>query len=324
MSGNSFRKAIGTVMPKWLKSSFLWLYNRPARIKYRLLWAALDGTLPCPDKLYLKWMFGYLKGKKLNLEHPVSFQDKLNWLKLYYHNPLYTKLVDKYSVKEWVSEKIGAEYIVPVYGVYDKFDDIDFDNLPEQFVLKCTHDSGSVVIVKDKSRIDLSAARAKIEKGLATKQFYISREWPYKNVKPRIVCEQFIEDDESKDAPDYKFFCFDGTPRLLTYNMGRNSEEGLKIDIYDDKWNLLDASIEDYPRSGVAREKPKDLDKMLELSKTLSKGMPFVRVDFMYANNKVYFSEFTFFPSGALWHLFQPYDFNVELGKMLILPERMV
>ncbi len=312
---------IGSILPEPIKKTIIWLINRPSRIHAWLYTAASKGKLPCPDRLFLHWMYWVFTGQRLNLKHPVTFQDKLNWLKLYNRNPLYTKLVDKYAVREWVAEKIGPEYLVPLYGVYDKFDDIDFDQLPDKFVLKCTHDSGSVCIVKDKKSMNLSEIKEKIERGLATKQFYLSREWPYKNVKPRIICEKFLEDVIINDVPDYKFFCFAGEPKILTYNFGRFSKDGLKIDIYDVNWKLLDVSIKGYHSSGIISDKPKDFDKMIELSKILSNSIPFVRVDFMYSNKHIYFTEMTFYPSGAR-KPFIPYKFNVELGKLVILPDK--
>ena len=319
---SQFIHFIGTHLPKSIKKACIWLINRPSRIHAWLFQVASHGTLPCPDKLFLHWMYWVFTGQKLNLKNPVTFQDKLNWLKLYNRNPLYTKLVDKYAVREWVAEKIGEEYLVPLYGVYDKFDDIDFSKFPDKFVLKCTHDSGSVCIVKDKSKMDLEAIREKIEKGLATKQFYLSREWPYKNVKPRIICEEYLEDAIIDDAPDYKFFCFNGVPQIITYNYGRFTKNGLMIDIYDKNLNLLNVSIKGYQNSGLFTQKPEKFEKMIDLSKRLSTKMPFVRVDFMYVNKHIYFTEMTFFPSGAR-KPFLPYEFNLKLGQMIILPNKI-
>ncbi len=313
------KRGIGRVMPKWLKRSLLWLYNRPARINYRLFELAMKGTLPCPDKFFLKWMYRNFTGLKLNLEHPVTYQDKLNWMKLYYRNPLFTTLVDKYAVREWVAEKIGAEYLVPLYGVYDKFDDIDFDKLPDKFVLKCTHDSGSVVIVKNKARMKLAAVRAKIERGLATKMFYQSREWPYKNVKPRIICEGFLEDVKSKDIIDYKFHCFGGEPKVVGVFSERQSPDGAKANFYDMDWKLQDIQDSCWPNKPGSDEKPKDFQTMVGLARVLSSGIPYVRVDFYYVNEHILFGEMTFFDSGAR-KLFKPFSVNELFGSWITLP----
>lgn len=312
---------IGTHLPKPIKKACIWLINRPSRIHAWLFQAASHGTLPCPDRLFLHWMYWVFTGKKLNLRHPVTFQDKLNWLKLYDRNPLYTKLVDKYAVREWVAEIIGKEYLVPLYGVFDSFDDIDFDKLPDKFVLKCTHDSGSVCIVKDKKSMDLPAIREKLERGLATKEFYLSREWPYKFVKPRIICEQYLEDASIDDAPDYKFFCFGGEPKFVMINSERHSETGLKTNIRDMEWNLLNARDKDYPNNPLPDPKPALYEKMVALAKVLSKGIPHVRVDFNYVNNHIYFGEMTFFHCGGR-KPFIPYEFNVQIGSWLVLPEK--
>ena len=319
---NNFSKKIGSLLPAPIKKSLIWLNHRPAKIHAWFFQAASKGKIPCPDKLFLKWMFKVFTGQKLNLKNPLTYQDKLNWLKLYYRVPLHTKLVDKYAVREWVAEKIGEEYLVPLYGVYEQFEDIDFDKLPNQFVLKCTHDSGSVVICRDKQSFDMESAEKKIKKGLALKQFYLTREWPYKNVKPRIICEKLLVQPNSDDLPDYKFFCFGGTVKFIFIYAGRNSNNVPKqCNIYDRDFNFYHIQFNRHPSIFEPPIKPINFEKMVELAEVLSAGIPFVRVDFYNVKSKIYFGEMTFFPSGAR-RIFQPFEYNLLLGSWITLPEK--
>ena len=188
-----------------------------------------------PDKLYLKYKFYKKMKKQLNLDNPQTFNEKLQWLKLYDRNPEYTRMVDKYEVKKYVAEKIGEEYIIPTLGVWNKFEDIDFEELPNQFVLKCTHDSGGVVICKDKSTFDFNAANKKLTHCLKRNYFWKGREWPYKNIKPRIIAEQYI----AEDLVDYKFMCFSGEVKCSFICTNRFSTQGLHVTFFDREWNLL-------------------------------------------------------------------------------------
>jgi len=192
------------------------------------------------DEEYLKKMFLENVGYKLNLQSPTTYNEKLQWLKLYDRNPLYTQLVDKCEVKEYVKDVIGAEYVVPLYGVWESFDEINFDLLPSKFVLKCTHDCGGLVICKDKSKLNMAEAKSKIDKALNENYYYRTREWPYKNVKPRIIAEQLVEISDSDDLPDYKFFCFDGIVKAMFIATERNIPgEEVKFDFYDREFNHL-------------------------------------------------------------------------------------
>ncbi len=204
-------------------------------------------------------------------------------------------------------------------GVYDTFDAIDFNALPEQFVLKCTHDSGSVVICLDKNSFDKEAAKKKIEFCLKRNQFYLSREWPYKNVPPRIICEPYLKDDHFIDRPDYKFLCFHGEPKLLLVLSDRGSEETQKMNYYDLDWNLLPITEDLFPNNPSADPKPIHFDKMVEFAKILSKDIPFVRVDFTCVNGKLYFGELTFYHNGAQ-RILLPKEYNRILGDWLTLP----
>lgn len=270
-----------------------------------------------PDSLYIQiYYFAHFK-KFCNLKKPNTYNEKLNWLKLHDHNPLYTTLVDKYEAKEYVAQIIGNEYIIPTLGVWDSFDDIDFDKLPNQFVLKCTHDSEGLVIVKDKNKLDKKAAKEKIEAALKQNFYYIGREWPYKNVKPRIIAEQYMEDHVDGELRDYKFFCFDGEPKAMYIASDRASDH-VKFDYYDLKFNHLDIK-QKYPHAQEALRKPVTFEKMIDFSKILSKGFPHVRVDFYEVDGHLYFGELTFYHlSGFI--PFEPDRWDKVFGDWLKLP----
>lgn len=272
------------------------------------------------DEKYLKKMFYSHMGKELNLDDPKSYSEKLQWLKLYDRNPLYTKLVDKCEVKKYVADLIGEEYIIPTLGVWDKFTDIDFSMLPNQFVLKCTHDSGGVYICKDKSRFDHEEAKKVIEKSLANNFYLQGREWAYKNVRPRIIAEQYMEDDSTKELRDYKFFCFDGEPKALFIATERmESRTETKFDFFDMEYNHLPFT-NGHPNAEILPLKPSQFEKMKELACKLSEGIPHVRVDFYEVNGKVYFGELTFFH----WSGFMPFEpekWDYEFGSWLSLPK---
>ncbi|QGH36258.1 glycosyl transferase [Gracilibacillus salitolerans] len=272
-----------------------------------------------PDTLYLKITYKLKTGNKLNLKDPKTFNEKLQYLKLYDRNPIYTQLVDKYEVRKYIVTTIGEEYLTPLLGVYDSFDEIDFSELPNQFVLKCTHDSGGLVICKDKSRLDINAAKEKITKCLKKNYYYIYGEWPYKNVKPRIVCEKYMEDEHGTDLKDYRFFCFNGIPRFIAVDFNITDKSKTRRNLYDLEWNLMNGSIS-YPRElSEVVPKPIELNKMINLSKILSKNIPHVRVDFYYVNGKVYFGEMTFFHQSGYGKI-QPKEFDMEMGEWIKTP----
>lgn len=269
-----------------------------------------------PDKAYIQiYYFSHFK-RLANLKNPKTYNEKLNWLKLHDRNPLYTHLVDKYEAKEYVAEIIGNEYIIPTFGVWEHFDDINFDALPNQFVLKCTHDSEGLVIVKDKSRMDKIAAKDKIEAALKLNFYYIGREWPYKDVKPRIIAEKYMEDHVDGELRDYKFFCFNGEPKAMFIASDR-SKDATKFDYYDLNFNHLNLK-QRYPNAGNVR-KPATFDKMIELSKILAKKMPHVRVDFYEVDGKLYFGELTFYHFSGFMP-FQPAKWDDIFGEWLKLP----
>lgn len=269
-----------------------------------------------PDGIYLKLVFRALMGYALNFKNPRTFNEKLQWLKLHDRNPLYTQLVDKYEVRKFVAAAIGEEYLIPLLGVWDKFEDIEFDKLPNQFVLKCTHDSGGLVICKDKSKLDIDIAKRKISRCLKKNFFWVGREWPYKNVKPRIIAEKYMEDSADKELRDYKFFCFSGIAKLLfiATNRGNESEE-TTFDFFDMDFRHLDVT-NGHPNAKELPHKPETFEKMKSLAEKLSKGIPQVRCDFYEVNGKTYFGELTF----AHWSGFVPFtpkEYDLEFGRWI-------
>lgn len=273
-----------------------------------------------PDKKYIKIKYKLEMNKKLNLQNPQMFNEKLQWLKLYDRNPAYTKMVDKYEAKKYVADIIGREYIIPTLGVWEKFEDIDFSKLPNQFVLKCTHDSGGLVICRDKSKLNMKEARRKINKSLKRNYFYSGREWPYKNVKPRIIAEQYMATYKQKELIDYKFFCFNGEPKFLYVSEGLSNHENARISFVNMNYEKTEFYRKDYRPFDKLPNKPTNFDKMKELSKELSKNIPFIRVDFYEVNGQVYFGELTFFPCSGFIP-FEPEEWDRKLGDMLKLPK---
>lgn len=273
-----------------------------------------------PDKLYISLRYAIKQGKLPNFKNPKTFNEKLQWLKLYNRQPEYTTMVDKYEVKKYIAEKIGEEYLIPTLGVWEKFEDIDFEKLPNQFVLKCTHNSGGLVICQDKSKLDIEEAKRKIHASMKENYYWYSREWPYKNVTPRIIAEPYMVDESGTELKDYKIFNFNGTPKLIEVDYNRFI--GHKRNLYSTDWKYLDIRIH-YPNdSTVQIEKPVCLDKLLELAGKLSEGIPHVRTDFYVINGKIYFGELTFF-HGAGWDKFTPEAFGEEMGSWLELPKTL-
>lgn len=269
------------------------------------------------DKEYLKIRYKYRTDKELDLDNPKTFNEKLNWLKLYDRNPQYTAMVDKYEVREIVTEKIGEKYVVPILGVWDDFDSINFEKLPDQFVLKCTHDSGSVIICRNKKEFDLNGAKNKIEKALSINPFCADREWPYLDVKPRVIAEQLLSSG-SYNLEVFKIFNLNGVPRIIQVIQDDKTTEET-IDYFDVEWNLLNLR-QNYPNSIKHMEKPVCLSEMLDLSRKLSEGIPFVRTDFYVIGEKILFSEYTFYSDSGS-ERFHPDKWDVILGDMLKLPE---
>lgn len=277
------------------------------------------------DKFFLKCEYKHTFGKKLNLKDPQTYNEKLQWLKLYDHRPEYTAMVDKYEAKKYVADIIGEEYIIPTLGVWDRFEDIDFKTLPDQFVLKCTHDSGGLVICKDKATLDLEKARKKIEWSLKRNFFYAHREWPYKNVKPRIIAEQYMEDNSgSSGLTDYKFFCFNNEAKMLYVSQGLEDHSTARISFYDLNGNEMPFRRSDYRPIGDNMTLPSDFEDMLKTANRLARSInsAFVRVDLYSTNNGIKFSEITFSPCAGMIP-FDPPEWNETLGSWIKLPEKV-
>ena len=276
-----------------------------------------------PDKLYLKLMFRCKMGYKLDLQNPKSFSEKLQWLKLYNHNPLYTTLVDKYAVKDYVAKIIGEEHVIPTLGVWDNANDIDFDSLPNRFVLKTTNGGGGdVVICKDKSKFDRDYAVKHLNQGLKKSIYKKLREWPYKNVKPRIIAEKYMEDESGCGLTDYKFHTFNSVPKVLLVVRDRFGKSHGRFDYFDPiSFNQMDfCAKEGRPPEKTDLKKPKYYDEMLEIVKKLATRINYVRIDLYNVNGNVYFSEFTFF-GGSGFDKFNPEAWDYKFGEWLILPK---
>ena len=272
------------------------------------------------DDIYLRIRYYLIMGYKLNLNTPVAFNEKINWLKVYNKNPLYQKLVDKSTVKDYVKERIGEQYIIPTYGVWDKFDDIDFNALPSKFVLKSTNGGGGngVVVCRDKNVFDKKNARKQLQKSMSF-NWKIGREWVYKDIKPRFIAEQIIENNDGSDLVDYKFHCFNGEPKLLFYASDRyKGKNSLKFDWYDMNLNHLPIKSEGYDNSNAVVEKFLEFDEMIKIAKKLSNGIPYVRVDLYFVNGVIYFGEMTFFHDAGFVAL-KPFEWEIEIGSWIKL-----
>ena len=271
-----------------------------------------------PTKPYLKMVYKIKTGKKLNLKNPIGFNEKLNWLKVNDIHPEYTDLVDKIKVRQYVQNKIGEDICFPLLGQWEKYEDVNFEILPEQFVMKCNHDSGSVKIINNKSKIDHKELAKFFKSRLKINSYTIGREYPYKNIKPMIMAEKYMVPKGSSDINDYKFFCFNGKPEVMFIATDRSTD--VKFDFFDMNFNHLD--IENiHPQAGKTIEKPKLFEEMKEIASKLSQGMKFVRIDLYEIEGKVYFGEFTFFHGGGFW-LFKPDEWERKLGDWIELDNK--
>lgn len=273
-----------------------------------------------PDKLYLSLRYRCIMGSWINWKNPHTFTEKLQWLKLYNRKPEYTTMVDKYAVKEYVAKKIGEEYIIPTLGVWDKPEDIDWDSLPNQFVLKTTHGGGGggVVICKDKTTFDRASAIAKLKESMASDIYSGLREWPYKNVPKRIIAEKFMAPEKSpalKDLLDFKFFCFNGEPKFLYVS----DTPSHSLTFLNTDWTITDFGRDDYHPLNKIPEKPENLEEMLTIASKLSAGIPHVRVDLYNIDKHIFFGELTLF-TGSGFIPFNPKEFDGKLGDLLTLP----
>ncbi len=271
-----------------------------------------------PTKMWLSYRFKKKMGYPMDWKNPKTYNEKLQWLKLYDKNPFYTTLVDKYEVKKYIAEKFGEEYIIPTLGVWNSFDEIDFDALPDQFVLKCTHDSGGVLIVRDKAKFDKKSARKMFRVALNRNNYSVNREWPYKNVKPRIIAETYMEDEKTTDLKDYKFFCFGGEAKALLIASDR--EHDLRMDFFDRNFEHLPFRRR-HDNAEITPSKPEGFESMLELAEKMAQGLTHVRVDLYNVSGKIYFGELTFFPAGGLGS-FDPFEWDYTFGEWIALPEK--
>lgn len=277
------------------------------------------GTYLIPnDKTYIKLEYLFNFKRTLNIDHPIGFNEKLQWLKLHHKKEEFTKLVDKATVKEFIKNIIGEEYIIPTLGIWEKFDDINFESLPKQFVLKCTHDSGGVVICNNKNLFEKKKARKKITYCLKKNFYFEHREYPYKNVPPRIIAEKLLIDAENHDLRDYKFMCFSGACKMI-FVCSNRSKHNVNVDFFDPQWNHLPFKRH-YNNSPLPIQKPRNLEKMISLAEKISKNIdtPFVRIDFYEIKDKIYFGEITFFPGAGLEE-FTPQKWDDIIGSWIDL-----
>ncbi len=268
------------------------------------------------DSTFARLSFRGEMGYRLDLNNPKTFNEKLQWLKVYDHKTEYISYVDKIKAKQIIGGIIGEQYIVPMYGAWIRGEDIPFEKLPDRFVLKCNHDQGSVILVKNKAELDIDTIHREINKKLKRNIYYGTREYPYKKIQPKVFAEKYLEED----IIDYKFYCFNGMPRFLYCGKGLTTDHSLKIDFYDLEWKRMPFYRTDYPRLG-AIPRPTKLDEMIDIAKRLSKSIPFVRIDLFEVYEQVFFSEFTLCPASGFMPFF-PKEYDQIVGEWLILPER--
>lgn len=271
------------------------------------------------DVRMLEKRFKKRLGRELNLENPEKYNDKIQWLKLNWFDPIATKCADKYEVREVVKERIGSEYLNELIAVYESIDEIKVNLLPEKFVLKGTHGSGFNVICNDKTTTNWDKKFKEMKSWFRKNYYWQNREPVYKDIKPRIICEEYLVQDDGDELRDYRFFCFNGEPKFITVDFSITDKKRTRRNLYDLEWNLMDAEIS-YPKeTNIKVKKPEKLEEMIELSKRLSSGFPHARVDFYYIDNKIIFGEITFFHQSGMGKI-SPEDFEVEMGKWLELP----
>lgn len=289
-------------------------------IDYRFLIRAGYGKYNnMPDEEYISRKFLATMKSTLRLDAPQTFNEKLQWLKLYDRKPEYTIMVDKYKARDYIAEKIGAQYLIPMLGVWDDPDEIDFDALPERFVLKCNHNSGlGMCICKDRSRLDIPKVKKALRRGLEQDYYLTGREWPYKNVPRKIIAEQFMKSDAG-GLTDYKVHCFNGEPKVILVCKDRFTKTGLTEDFFTPDWEHLDLHRPTHPNASNKVPKPEELSEILYLAKKLSENIPFLRVDFYIIEHKVYFSELTFFPASG-FERFIPEEWDDTFGEWIELP----
>lgn len=272
------------------------------------------------DKKYLSLIYYAYMGRRMNWKNPIRFSEKLQYLKIYDYNPIYTIMVDKYESKEYFKTIVNEKYIIPTIGIYNKWEEIPIDKLPNKFVIKTTHDSGGVVICKDKKIFDCEAAKEALNKRLKINYFYSCRETPYKDVKPRLIVEEYLDALETNGVIEYKIFCFNGEPKLFLVCKGTAHGTGRTNDFYDLDFNHIPVSAT-YPNASEVESKPEVYEELIEIAKKISKGIPQVRVDTYVVDGKVYIGEATFYHDGGFCRL-KPEKYDLEFGKLIELPEK--
>lgn len=290
---------------------------------YRFNYLAAKGKFnTMPDREYLEKVFKSVMGYPLNLDNPQTFNEKLQWLKLYDRRPEYTMMVDKYKVRDYIAEQLGEEYLIPLLGVWDDPDEIDFSELPNQFVLKCNHNSGlGMCICKDKTKLNIEQVKKELRKGLVQDYYLTGREWPYKDVPRKIICEKYMVDHSQEELKDYKIHSFNGIPKVILVCSDRFSETGLREDFYNLDWKKIDLKRPNHVASNEKMSRPKELESMLDFSEKLANEYPFMRTDFYEVNGKLYFGEITLYPSSG-FSSFEPEKWDFILGQWIKLPEK--
>lgn len=274
-----------------------------------------------PDSLYLKLLYRVIMGRRLNLRNPKEYNEKLQWLKLNDRKPEYAIMVDKYEVRGYIADLLGDKYLIPCLGIFDSVDDIDIDELPDRFVLKCTHDSGSVEICKDKSSFDIEGARHRLSQAMKRNYYATYREWPYKYVKPRIIAEGYLEGDEG-DLKDYKVMCFNGEAKIIEVHENRFVEGKVHTQtFYDREWEIVPLTQVETITVDKPSERPRQLEEILRLSELIAKDMYHARIDWYIEGDKIYFGEITFY-DGSGFESFSTPEMERMLGDMIKLPEK--
>ena len=308
MTKNIFTRTFKAIThPKWFSINLL---NRYA-------------SLISNDRMYIKWKYWLTFSEKCNLDNPQTFQEKLQWIKLNDRKDIYHQMVDKYDAKKFIAERVGEEYVIPTLGIWDKFEDINFDSLPNQFIIKNTYDSGTYFICKDKSKLDISEVRKRLmidDHSRKVDYYVFSREWPYKGLKHRIIAEPLLSDEKVSYLRDFKFYCFNGEPKIFYITSDKGLGLSTKQDFFDIKGNHIEIQDKCYPNNPVkCPDLPLNLDKMVDFCKILAKDTLHLRVDFYEVNGMLYLGEFTFFEGGG-WCKFTPEKYNRILGDWIKLP----
>lgn len=292
--------------------------NNPKRMITKLLLKYCPRIVP--DKWYIQYIWEQHMDYPLDLNNPKTYNEKLQWLKLYNRNPLYTTLSDKIAVKKWVATQIGEQYVIPTLAIYQSIDEIDIEKLPDQFVLKCNHDCGSIFICRDKAKFDIKAVKEKLAHALKINYYLRWREWPYKKIKPQIFAEAYMEDSATHSLPDYKFFAFNGKVKVMFIATDRNDPNTeTKFDFFDAEFKHLDVR-NGHPNADTPPSKPRCFNEMIQLAEVLSKDIPHVRCDFYEINGKVYLGEMTFFHWAGIVP-FDPSSFDRTMGDWLDLKQ---